>query len=101
VDYTINSGVDNTFLKCDDNTLGGGIFETGNPSEYPVLVHEFDYPLSKSRFENILSDSSGLVGFAMNGQNNRKAWIKELVYNHTTSVARVKLITDKTTQNAS
>lgn len=101
VDYTINSGVDNTYLKCDDNTLGGGVFQTGDPSEYPVLVHEFDYPLSRTRYENILADSSGLITFAMNGQAERKAWIKQLVYNHTTSTARIKLITDKTTQNAS
>lgn len=101
VDYTINSGVDNTYMKCDDNTLGGGIFETGNPSEYPVLVHEFEYPLSKSRFDNLLADSSGLINFSMNGKPNRKAWIKEISYNHAVGTARVKLITDKTTQNAS
>jgi len=81
--------------------LGGGVFETGEPSLYPVLVHEFEYPLSQNRFDNIVNNPSGLVGFNMNSQRNRKAWIKELVYDHTKSLARIKLLTDKTTQNAS
>lgn len=101
VDYTINSGIDNTYLKCDDNTLGGGVFQTGDPSEYPVLVHEFNYPVDKTQFETILNDSSGLVTFAMNGKPLRKAWIKEIMFEHSKATARIKLITDKTTQNAS
>ena len=101
VDYTINAGVESTYLKCLDNTLGGGVFQTGDPSQYPVLVHEFDYPLTKSRFDNILTDTSGLIKFSMNDRPVRQAWIKELIYDHTKGTARVKLITDKTTQNAS
>lgn len=101
VDYTIESGAFNTYLECYFSTLGGGVFETGEPSLYPVLVHEFEYPLSQNRFDNIVNNPSGLVGFNMNSQRNRKAWIKELVYDHTKSLARIKLLTDKTTQNAS
>ena len=49
----------------------------------------------------VIADSSGLINFSMNGKPNRRAWIKEISYNHAVGTARVKLITDKTTQNAS
>jgi hypothetical protein len=101
VSYTINAGSGNTYLECASNTLGGGVYETGEPSLYPVLVHSFEYPLSKSSFNNILNDTTAITTFAMNGQELRSAWIREIIYDHDKGVAQVKLFTDKTTQNAS
>lgn len=101
IDYTIQSGVDTTYMKCEENTLGGGIFQTGDPSTYPALLHEFDYQLSRTDFDNLIENNTSLVTFAMNGQSKRKAWIEQLVYDETKGTATVKLITDKTTQNAS
>ncbi len=101
VDYTINAGVGNTFFECDENTLGGGVYQTGDPSLYPVLIHSFDYPMTRTQFENIVNNSTSLFSFNMQSQSPRRAWIKEVVYDHVKGTAGVKLITDKTTQNAS
>lgn len=101
IDYTIQAGVDTTFMKCDENSIGSGIFQTGDPSTYPSLIHEFDYQLSRSDFENLIENNTSLVTFAMNGQSTRKAWIDTLIYDEAKGTATVKLITDKTTQNAS
>lgn len=101
IDYTIQSGVDTTYFKCLDNTLGGGVFQTGDPSTYPVLLHRFDYPISRGEFQSIVEGSSSLMTFNMEGRAVRKAWIKEIVFNEILGTASVQLITDKTTQNAS
>ena len=88
-------------MKCEDNTLGGGVFETGDNSTYPALLHEFEYQIAREDFENMIENNTSLVTFAMNGKPKRAAWIENITYNEVKGVATVKLITDKTTQNAS
>jgi hypothetical protein len=56
--------------------------------------------MTKDKFDNIVANSTSLYSFGMFGQGYRRAWIKDLVYDHTKGSATVKLITDKTTQNA-
>lgn len=100
VDYTIQSGEVFTYLKCLENSIGSGIFQTGDPSTYPALLHEFEYQIARDDFENIIENNTSLVTFAMNGKAKRAAWIENITYNEVKGVATVKLITDKTTQNA-
>ena len=100
IDYTIQSGQNTTYMKCEDNTLGGGVFETGDNSTYPALLHEFEYQIARDDFENIIENNTSLVTFAMNGKAKRAAWIENITYNEVKGVATVKLITDKNTQNA-
>lgn len=101
VDYTIQGGSSETYMECTENSLGSGTFQTGDPSTYPALVHEFTYPLRREDFLTILNNNTSLVGFAMSGKSLRSAWVEELIYNEVTGNTTVKLITDKTTQNAS
>lgn len=100
VDYVIHAGDGNTWFECAENTLGGGVYQTGEPSLYPALVHSFEHPMTRTKFDNIVNNSTSLYSFGMHGQGYRRAWIKDLVYDHTKGSAVVKLITDKTTQNA-
>lgn len=100
IDYVIHAGTGNTWFECDENTLGGGVYQAGEPSLYPALVHSFEHPMTKDKFDNIVANSTSLYSFGMFGQGYRNAWIKDLVYDHTKGSATVKLITDKTTQNA-
>lgn len=96
IDYEITAGQDNTYFKCEENTLGGGIFQTGDPSVYPVMIHEFQYPMSRTQFENLVESNTSFVSFNMDTCQTRKAWIKEIVYNESKGNAQIKLITDKT-----
>lgn len=100
IDYTIHAGDGLTWMECDENSNGGGVYQAGEPSLYPTLVHSFDHPMTKSKFDTMIANSTSLYSFGMNGQEYRRAWIKDLVYDHTKGSAVVKLITDKTTQNA-
>jgi hypothetical protein len=90
-----------SYWEIYENTLDGGIFQTFDPDDYPVREFDFDYPLSKSQFDTIIANPYGFVEFSQNGQDPRKGLIKELAYNHITSTASVKLITNKSTINAS
>lgn len=101
IDYIIHAGDGLTWMECDENSNGGGVYQAGEPSLYPTLVHSFDHPMTKSKFDTMVANSTSLYSFGMKGQTYRRAWIKDLVYDHTKGSAVVKLITDKTTQNAS
>lgn len=100
IDYTIQSGMNTTYFECNSNTLGGGVFQTGEPSNYPALIHEFTYPVAGNDFQSIIENNASLTTFAQEGQRIRYAWIKEVVYNLAKHTATVKLLTDKTTQYA-
>lgn len=89
-----------SYWEINENSLDGGIFETYDPDDYPVRIFDFDYPLSKDDYENIIANPYGYVVFAQNGQSPRKGFIKELTYNHPKSLASVKIITNKSTIDA-
>jgi hypothetical protein len=81
-----------TFV-CYDNSLGGGIIINKDPKNYPILLHEFEYPLNTTQWENIINNPLGRIQFKMNKQPYRNAWIKEIKYQHITKIAKFKLIT--------
>jgi len=62
-------------------------------------LHRFNYPMSQSEFDVILANPTGRIQFAMEGQQPRFGWIKQMKYNHTTATAEFVLTTSKATQN--
>ncbi len=84
-----------SYWEVVQTSLTGGIYETYDPDDLPIRIHEFDYPLSSADHKAIIASPYGYCTFAQNGQLARKGYIKELRYNHVTGMANVKLITDK------
>lgn len=80
---------------CYQNTIGGGTYETYDPNDYPVLIHEFQYPLTNTEWDAIIANPIGRIAFNMNGQAYRGGWIDDISYNHITKTANFKLITSK------
>lgn len=89
-----------SYWECTSTSLDGGLMQTYNPDDYPVRIHEFDYPLTQAEYESIIASPYGFVRFAMTGQQYRKGYLKELQYDHITGIASVKVITNKSTINA-
>lgn len=89
----------NSYWQCTANTGTGGVFQEYNPADYPVQVHEFNYPISQDEFEQIVADPTSLFRFYIDKEVQRYGWISELQYTHATGLASVKLISSKTASN--
>lgn len=98
-EYTILNGQNNTYLQCVDNSNVGAVFLDVEPDDFKVQLHRFNYPMSQSEFDVILANPTGRIQFAMEGQQPRFGWIKQMKYNHTTATAEFVLTTSKATQN--
>lgn len=101
IEWDIYSGLDNldvyvnAIFQCGDNTIGGGTFQIIDPKDFPVINYDFEVPLSSNNFNTILNNTSGKIGFNMQGQAFRYGWIKEINYNHIDKKASLKLITSQ------
>ena len=82
-------------FTCYDNTVGGGVMEYIDPKSYPILLHEFEYPLSNAQFCNIVQNPLSKIQFKMNQQVYRTGWIKEIKYQHISKKASIKLFTSQ------
>ena len=98
--YTVNAGSSNTFLAITDTTIAGGVFNDVDPNNIKVQLHKFNYPMTQDDFNSVLNNPVGKIGFAMNNQQLRYGWIKELKYNHTSAMASFVLSTSKSTIDA-
>lgn len=96
VDITTNS-----YWKCTENTLSGGIWQEGNPDDYRIMQFTFDYPISYQEFKTIVENQTSSIKFSMDGNAIRKAYIKELIYDHISQIAKFTLIASKNQINAS
>ena len=77
--------------ECYQNTIGGGVYETFSPRDYPVLLYDFECPIDKASFDTIVSNPIARIAFNTDGQAFRYGWIKDLTYNHVKKTATFKL----------
>jgi hypothetical protein len=96
IDYTIRAV--NTYFGCYDNTIGGGTYQTYDPNDYPIFIHEFQYPLTKGQWEYILANPLNSYKFYSGPSNVRYGWVSEIKRNQQSGMATVKLISDKNSQ---
>lgn len=87
-----------TYFKCTENTIGGGVYEIIDSDDYPVYIHEFEYPLTKPQWDIILQNQLNSYKFSMFDDNVRYGWISEIKYKHYEGLATIKLISDKNSQ---
>ena len=84
-----------SLIECTDNTVAGGDFQLIDPNEYPVLLHEFEYPITDDEFDLIVADPTARIQFGMNNQAYRAAWIQDIQYDHVTKKCTFKLVTTR------
>lgn len=90
----------NAYWECEENTVGGGVFKDYDYMDYPINIFEFEYPLTATQWQTLLADPKQKISFAMNGQRERFAYVKNVTRNHATGITNFTLI-NTTTQNAS
>jgi len=98
--YQILSGLSRTYLQIIGTSITGGVFNDVDPNNIKVQLHKFNYPMTQDDFNSVLNNPIGKIGFAMNNQQLRYGWIKELKYNHTSAMASFVLSTSKSTIDA-
>lgn len=86
-------------FACTSSSTGGGEYQEYDPEEYPVLIHEMKYALTGVQFDAIKADTTGLVTFAVNGEQPKQGWIETLKMNNKTEIADIKLISSKRLNN--
>jgi hypothetical protein len=82
-------------FECTDNTVAGGDFQVVDSNDYPVLIHEFEYPITDDEFDLLVQNPIGRIQFGMNNQAYRAAWIQDIQFNHVTKKASFKLVTSR------
>ena len=87
-----------TYFKCTENTIGGGVYERVESNDYPIFIHEFDYPLTKTQWDELINNPLNSYQFYIEDDFIRYGWIGEIKYNHYTGMANIKLISDKNSQ---
>jgi len=84
------------YFEASDNTLGGGgIVQTVDIDDFPILLHEFEYPLSIDNFNLLVNNSQKRIKFKMDNQQERYAWIKEIKYQPIKKNAKISLFTSR------
>lgn len=66
-----------------------------DPADYPIIQHEFTYPLTSSQFNTIKNNPCKYIEFAMDGQVTRKALLESLKYDHTKGQGTFILMSSK------
>lgn len=89
---TLSSGAS---IACVANTIGGAVFNTYDPSVFPVFTYDFDYPITDDQFDVLVANPIGRIAFNMDGQPFRYGWIKEITYDHVKKIGSFKLITSQ------
>lgn len=65
-------------LTCTNTSDGGGIYKDFNPEEYPVIKHEWEYPLTHDEFKTIAQNQTGKIEFSISGKPKMAGWIDSL-----------------------
>lgn len=69
-------------FQCISTADGGGIYQTYDPDEYPVIRNQFEYPISFTEFRSIKSNPLGLFSFFVKDSKTYFGWIEEIKYKH-------------------
>lgn len=84
---TINS---NSYFRCTTAITGGGIFQTYDPEEYPVLKYKFQFPIPFEDFNDITIDTNKLITFIVK-QAKYRGWPDLISYEVKTGLTTFEL----------
>lgn len=74
---TIQSGYT---LECTNTEDGGGVYKEFDPDRYPVINHEWEYPLTLAEYKNIAQNQTGQIEFWRDGEQHYSGWIDQVKF---------------------
>lgn len=84
-------------FACVNSTTGGGVYQTYDPKDYLGLQHEFEYAITNTQAQAIMTNPRGDIEFAQADQDFRKALIDTVRINKT-GISQLKLLRSINTQ---
>lgn len=70
----------NTYFSCTNAVDGGGTYKTFEPADYPVVLHEWEYPLTFADFKALATTQTGQIEFARHNEYHYSGWIDTVKY---------------------
>lgn len=78
-------------IECTGSSIGSGILETNDPSQFPIEIYSFDYPISKDQFDT-LKDAPNLQVTVNDGTHYLNGWVDKIEYSRNTGLTKFSLI---------
>lgn len=81
--FTLVNDVDvliGSHFKCTNTIDGGGIYKTFEPEDYPVVMHEWEYPLTFNDFKDIAENHRGQIEYYRYNGKHYSGWIHSLKF---------------------
>ena len=82
-------------FQCIGTSNGGGVYQSYDPKEMPIIRNQFAYPLSFAEYLSLKANPLGLLSFGVNGGKTYFAWIEELKYKHFQADSQFTLISNE------
>lgn len=85
---------DLTLFECTATTNGGGVYETFNPADFPIVNFDFSYPVRERDRRTILRNIYKAIEFTARISNREKdieGWIESMDISNKTGMVKFKL----------
>lgn len=82
---------------CVATSNGGGVYQTYDPTDFPVIRNQFEYPMSFKEFRTLKSQPLGLISFGVANSKTYFGWIEEIKYKHFADNCNFTLISNEKT----
>lgn len=87
-----------SYFKCTATSTGGGEYQTYDPSDYSVLRHELNYPLTFTEFLAIKNNPKGVIKiFNPDTSSYRKGFVENIKYD--ISISKLILLSSRNLNN--
>lgn len=70
----------NATFACINTQTGGGTYQYFDPNEYPIIKHEWNYPLTKDNFKTISQNQIQQLEFSRSGEKHYNGWIDSVKF---------------------
>lgn len=69
-----------SYFACINAVDGGGPYKTFDPADYPVVQHQWEYPLTFDNFKTIAENQTGQIEFSRYNQYHYSGWIDSIKF---------------------
>lgn len=69
-----------SYFRCTNAVDGGGEYKEFNPDDYPVVQHQWEYPLTFADFKTLAENQIGQIEYSRHNQYHYSGWIDQVKF---------------------